>query len=86
MTDMTGGDLYSSVDHIKIIVKQPTAHTEIGINNHQAGTLTNSTVYAMKKICDKVMQDSKLYDRKDKYVGAVYIRTNRETGQINQVT
>ena len=32
------------------------------------------------------MQDSELYNRKDKYVGAVYIRTNRETGQKYQVT
>ena len=33
LTDMTSGDLYSGVDHIKIIVKQQTAHIEIGINN-----------------------------------------------------
>ena len=43
------------VSHIKIIVKQLTGHTQLGLNNLEAGALTESTVKAAKQICDSVM-------------------------------
>ena len=68
---MTGGNLYLKVDHIKVIVKQLTAHIEHNLDRHKAGTLTNLTVIALKKNCDSVMKENGLYNRKDKQTGAV---------------
>jgi len=55
------------VDHIKVIVKHLTGHTELGLKNEEAGALTYSTTKAMKQICDSVMGvNSKLCERNDK--------------------
>ena len=50
------------------------------------GALTNLTVNAMKKICDKVIsEESDLFDRKDKVSGSLYMRINKKTKQKFQV-
>ena len=84
-----GGNLFTAVDHIKVVIKQQTKFVERNLkNNRQAGSFTNSTVSAMKAICDKVMGKfrSDLLDRKDKKLGSVYMRTKRSTGKKYQVT
>ena len=84
-----GGNLFTAVDHIKVVIKQQTKFVERNLkDNRQAGSFTNSTVSAMKAICDKVMGKfrSDLLDRKDKKLGNVYMRTKRSTGKKYQVT
>ena len=84
-----GGNLFTAVDHIKVVIKQQTKFVERNLkDNRQAGSFTNSTVSAMKAICDKVMGKfrSDLLDRKDKKLGSVYMRTKRSTGKKYQVT
>ena len=84
-----GGNLFTAVDHIKVVIKQQTKFVERNLkDNREAGSFTNSTVSAMKAICDKVMGKfrSDLLDRKDKKLGSVYMRTKRSTGKKYQVT
>ena len=84
-----GGNLFTAVDHIKVVIKQQTKFVERNLkDNRQAGSFTNSTVSAMKAICDKVMGKfrSDLLDRKDKKLGSVYMRTKRSIGKKYQVT
>ena len=84
-----GGNLFTAVDHIKVVIKQQTKFVERNLkDNRQAGSFTNSTVSAMKAICDKVMGKfrSDLFDRKNKKLGSVYMRTKRSTGKKYQVT
>lgn len=82
-----GDGLFAAVDNIKVVIKQQTACLERGLKDRRsAGACTTSTVKAMKEICDTVMGDSHLEDTKSQKMGAVYIRTNRTTGNKFQVT
>jgi len=77
MSEFQGNATYDAVDHIKLVVKQLTGHTELGLKNEQAGSLTYATTKAMKCICDSVMGvNSKLCERKDKILGSMYSRTS----------
>ena len=81
-----GSAEHGQVDHIKVIVKQLTGHTEYQLTNPEAGALTDATTKAMKRICDgAVGSNSSLCDRRDKVLGNMYIRTNKETGAKYQV-
>jgi len=50
-----GSDEHLPVDHIKVIVKQLTGHTDYNLTNFAAGALTEVTTTAVKKVCDSVM-------------------------------
>ena len=77
MSEFQGNAIYDAVDHIKVVVKQLTGHTELELTNEQAGSLTDSTTKAMKSICDSLMGvNSKLCERKDKILGSMYSRTS----------
>jgi len=77
LREFQGCATYDAVDHIKVIVKQLTGHTELGLKNEEAGTLTYATTKAMKRICDNVFGvNSKLCERKDKLLGSIYVRTS----------
>ena len=70
-----GNETYDTVDHIKFVVKQLTGHTELGLKNEEAGSLTDATTKAMKLICDGVIgMNSKLCDRRDRILGSMYCR------------
>jgi len=57
--------------------KQHTGHTKLGLKNKEAGSLTDSTTRAMKRICDGVIgKNSKLVDRRDRILGSMYVRTS----------
>ena len=72
-----GDATYAAVNHIKVVVKQLTGHTELLLNNKEAGALTQSTTRAMKQICDGVIgRHSKLVDRSDRILGCLYSRTS----------
>ena len=72
-----GNATYDAVDHIKVVVKQLTGHTELGMKNEEAGALTYATTKAMKRICDDVIgMNSKLCDRRDRILGSMYCRTS----------
>ena len=78
LSDFEGSPLtYDAVDHIKVVVKQLTSHTDLGLSNKEAGALTESTRKAIKLICDDVMGvNSKLCQRHDKVFGSMYSRTS----------
>ena len=81
-----GSDEHAEVDHIKVIVKQLTGHTDYNLTNIEAGALTEATTNAMKRICnDTVGPNSTLCDRRDKVLGNMYVRTNKLTGAKYQV-
>jgi len=72
-----GNEIYDTVDHIKVVVKQLTGHTALGLKNEEAGALTDATTRAMKRICDGVIGvNSKLCDRRDRVLGSMYCRTS----------
>jgi hypothetical protein len=84
LTDMNGSDLYRTVDHIKMIVKQLKGFKEF--TNEMAGSITQAAVTALKEICDEAAgSNAQLCDRHDKLFGALYIQTNVQTGQKFQV-
>ena len=77
LSDFEGSVTYDAVDHIKVVVKQTTGHTHLGLTNKQAGALTDATVKAMKRLCDSVMGvNSTLFERRDRILGSQYIRTS----------
>jgi len=79
LCNFNGGGIYDMVSHIKVVVKQLTGHTDLGLNNREAGALTASTIKAMKRICDDVMgPNSKLLERRDKILGSRYVRNVKE--------
>ena len=41
-----GDETYEQVDHVKVIVKQPTGHTGLHLTNKQAGALTQQPGHA----------------------------------------
>jgi len=43
------------VSHIKIVVKQLMGYTTVALKNVEAGALTDTTIKAMKGICNNVM-------------------------------
>jgi len=72
-----GNETYDAVQHIKVVVKQLTGHTELALKNEEAGALTDATTKAMKLICDGVIgTNSKLCDRRDRILGSMYCRTS----------
>ena len=72
-----GNATYDAVQHIKVVVKQLTGHSELGLKNVEAGALTDATTKAMKRICDDVIDlNSKLCDRRDRILGSMYCRTS----------
>jgi len=76
MSEFQGNANYDALDHIKMVAKQLTGHTELGLTNEQAGTLMDSTTKAMKSIRDSVIGvNSKLCERKDKILGSMYNQT-----------
>lgn len=78
LSDFDGNATYDAVDHIKVVVKQLSGHTDLGLNNKQACALTDSTRKAMKFICDDVIGiNKKLFERQDKN-GFTYSRTSTE--------
>ena len=84
LTDVTGGDVYKPVDHIKVIVKQLKGYMEF--TQEMAGTLTKSTVAAVRQIIDHAAgPTSQLCQRRDKVLGSLYIRTDPSTGYKFQV-
>jgi len=77
LTEFEGNSTYDAVDHIKVVIKQLTGHTKLGLKNIEAGTLTRATREAMKLICDGAIgMNSKLYERRDRVLGSVYSRTS----------
>jgi len=77
LSSFEGNATYDAVEHIKVVVKQLTGHTELGLKNVEAGALTDATTKAMKRICDGVIGvNSKLCDRRDKILGSMYCRTS----------
>ena len=73
LTDPSGGNVYREVDVIKVVVKQLKGFMDF--TSEQAGSLTISTMRAVRQICDEAAgQDSKLIHRKDKIQGTSYIR------------
>jgi hypothetical protein len=86
LKEMDGGNLYSKVDHIKVIVKQQTEFHLHNLERHTSGTITAAATKAMKSICDEVMgKKSDLIDRCDGSCGKIYIRTDRKTQRKYQV-
>jgi len=77
LTEFEANSTYDAVDHIKVVIKQLTGHTKLGLKNIEAGTLTRATREAMKLICDGAIgMNSKLYERRDRVLGSVYSRTS----------
>jgi len=77
LSQFEGNATYDAVDHIKVVVKQLTGHTDLGLKNAEAGALTDVTIKAMKRICDEVIGiNSKLCDRRDRILGSMYCRTS----------
>lgn len=78
LTSFQGAEKFTAVDHIKVVVKQQTAHKARDLHTRvKAGGLTNSAVQAMQLICDDTMGDqSKLTHRKDKLSGNTYLRVH----------
>ena len=77
LSQFEGNATHDAVDHVKVVVKQLTGHTQLGLTNAQAGALTDATMKAMKRICDEVIGiNSKLCDRRDKILGSLYSRTS----------
>lgn len=86
--DGQDGQLYPTVDYIKIIVKQIKGFASAGFTNEQAGALTQSAVVAVKQLCSQsvgVGTPSILVDRHDKILGSIFILTIRSTGRKYQV-
>ena len=84
--NFNGDGTYGMVSHIKVVVKQLTGHTDLALRNIEAGALTDSTVKAMKRICDNVMgPNSRLSERHDKILGSTYVRILKDLDQKHQV-
>jgi hypothetical protein len=84
LTDVNGGDVYRSVDVIKVVVKQLKGYKDFTME--QAGTLTKSTATAVRQIIDEAAGSaSQLCERNDKILGSLYIRTDPATGHKFQV-
>ena len=64
LDNFNGDGTYDTVLHIKAVVKQLMGYTDLALKNREAGALKESTVKAMKRICDNVMgPDSKPSER-----------------------
>ena len=75
LSGFEGSITYDAVDHIKVVVKQTTGHSDLNLTNKEAGAVTGATTKTMKKICDNVMGiNSKLYEHRDRILGLKYIR------------
>jgi len=67
-----GNATYDAADDTQL-----TGHTHLGLNNEEAGALTDVTTKVMKRICDDVIgMNSKLCDRRDRILGLLYCRTS----------
>jgi len=77
LSEFEGNSSYAAVDHIKVVVKQLTGHTELRLKNIEAGALTQATTNAMKLICDGQMGvNSKQHVIRDPVLGSIYSRTS----------
>ena len=86
LSEFDGDAIYDAVDHIKVVIKQLTGHTNLKLKNTEAGALTDATTKAMKCICDDVIgSNSKLIDRRDRILGAMYSRTSQYRNRKFQV-
>jgi len=84
LTDPSGGDVFRQVDVIKVVVKQLKGFCHF--TSKEAGALTQSTVTAVRRICDDAAgPNSTLSQYKDKSQGSVYIRSQQSTGHKFQV-
>jgi len=50
LSEFEGSMTYDADDHINVVVKQTTCHSDLGRTNDQAGAMTDATTKAMKKI------------------------------------
>ena len=76
LVELTASELYTGVEHIKIVVKQIQRCSQRRLTSKGAGALTSSTVEAMKMICDAAAgDDSRLSVRNTKQEGWTYVRT-----------
>jgi len=67
---------YNAVSYIRVVVKQPTRHTQLALTNAEAGALTQATTKALKLICDYVMgPNSTLFERRDGDRSVTYSHT-----------
>jgi len=74
------------VEHIKVVAKQLTGHTELQLKNAEAGALTDATTISIKSIRDDIVgKKSKLLDRRDRVLGAMYSRTSDDHNRKFQV-
>ncbi len=82
-----GCTMFQPTDHIKCCIKQQGEFHEAGFTSrNQAGALTNSTVFAIRKLCDNVMGNrSYLVNQKDKKQGVTYVKICRDRGFKYQV-
>jgi len=77
LSEFDGSVRYEAVDHIKVVIKQTTGHSDLALTNKEAGAMTDATTKAMKQICDSVMgRNSKLYEHRDRILGSKYIRSS----------
>jgi len=78
--------IYDGVEHIKVLIKQLTGHTELQLKNAEAGALTDATTVSIKSIRDDIIgKKSKLLDRRDRVLGAVHSRTSDDHNRKFQV-
>jgi len=83
MTDPSGGDLCRAVDVIQLVAKQSKAFLDL--SGKQAGALTQSTVQALRGICDLAAgADSRVCQLTEKQ-GSIYVRSQPSTGRKFQV-
>ena len=74
------------MEHIKVVAKQLTGHTELQLKNAEAGALTDATTVSIKSIRDDIIgKKSKLLDRRDRVLGAMYSRTSDDHNRKFQV-
>jgi len=85
LVELNATDLYTGVEHIKIIVKQLRGYAQHSLSNKAAGALTSSTLEAMKRICEAAAgSNGHLCDRTTKQEGWMYIR-NLQSGKKLQI-
>ena len=87
LLNFEGDGLYTGVEHIKVVIKQQTRTERAFATSLEAGSLTNSTVAALKKIADNAMSktNSKGREKRDKTTGYVYLHIHPASGKKYQV-
>ena len=87
LLNFEGDGLYTGVEHIKVVIKQQTRTERAFATSLEAGSLTNSTVAALKKIADNAMSktNSKGREKRVKTTGYVYLHIHPASGKKYQV-